>query len=136
MGNRSRPIHTFQGGEEANEVIREVDIADLSADTDYYVPMHCDAELVKMYSAIDAGVSSADVTITASIGGVAVTGGAITITQSGSAAGDVDEATPSGANVVLRGQAVKLAVAGGGSGGTPRGHVTLVFKRIGKGSGA
>jgi len=44
-----------------------------------------------------------------------VTGGGITVTQSGSAAGDVDSATPSGANYVAEGQAIEMITDGGSS---------------------
>ncbi len=42
------------------------------------------------------------------IGGTLVTNSAITITQSGSAAGDVDSSTPSAANTVTAGQAIEV----------------------------
>jgi hypothetical protein len=58
---------------------------------------------------IDGVVSTADITITASIGGVGVTNGVVTIATAGSAAGDVDSATPTAANTVTAGQAIKLA---------------------------
>lgn len=105
-----------------------VDIADLSADASYYVVSPVAGTVAKLYSAIDGAVSTADVTITPSIAGVDITGGALTITSAASAAGDVDSATPSAANTVTAGQAIKLTVAGGGSGGSPRGHVVIVIE--------
>lgn len=107
-----------------------VDIADLSADADYFLPIPCACTLKKLWSTIDGVVGTADVTITPlKVGGSAMTGGAITITQSGSAAGDLDSATPSANNTFSAGDVLKLTVAGGGSGGSPRGHVVLDFQR-------
>jgi len=48
--------------------------------------------IVKMHSVIDGAIATADATITVEIGGTAVSGAALTITQSGSAAGDIDTA--------------------------------------------
>jgi hypothetical protein len=107
-----------------------VDVADLSADADYYVPIPCACTLKKLWSAIDGAVSTADVTITPlKVGGSAMTDGAITIATADSAAGDIDSATPSANNTFAAGDVLKLTVAGGGSGGSPRGHVVLDFQR-------
>lgn len=105
-----------------------VDIADLSVDTAYNVIAPVAGTVAKLWSVIDGVVSTADVTITPSIAGVDITNGQITITQAGSAAGDVDSATPTAANAVAAGQAIKLTVAGGGAGGAPRGHVAIVIE--------
>ncbi len=114
---------------ELDEVYLPLDIADLSADTTYYVVAPCDGDITLIYSVIDGAVATADVTITPSIGGTPITDGAITIATAGSAAGDVDSATPSAANSVSAGDVIALAVAGGGSGGSPRGHVVIVISR-------
>ena len=105
-----------------------VDIADLSADAAHHVVSPVAGTVAKLWSVTDGAVSTADVTITPSIGGVDITDGVLTIATAGSGAGDVDTATPSAANVVAAGQAIKLTVAGGGSGGSPRGHVTIVIE--------
>jgi hypothetical protein len=69
---------------------------------------------------IGSVVSTADATATFSIAGTAITGGAIVITQSGSAIGDLDNAVPSGANQVNEGDLIKVAFTGSGTAG---GHV-------------
>lgn len=103
-----------------------VDIADLSAEADYYLNLPFAGTIKKLYSVIDGVVGTADVTITPLIvGGSAMTNGVITITQSGSAAGDIDTATPTANNTFTAGAALKLTVTGGGSGGSPRGHVVV-----------
>ena len=114
---------------EINETILSLDIADGSADADYFLVSPHAGAISKIYSVIDGPVGTADITITASIGTTPVTGGVITIATANSAAGDVDVATPSAANVVTAGQAIKRAVAGGGSGGSPRIHVAVVISR-------
>lgn len=70
---------------------------------------------------LGGAVTTNDAVVTAKIGaagaGVAVTGGVVTITASGSAIGDVDEATPSAANTVEEGDLIYFTVSGtpGGS---------------------
>ena len=114
---------------EINETILSLDIADGSADADYFLVSPHAGAISKIYSVIDGAVGTADITITASIGATPVTGGVVTIASASSAAGDVDVATPSAANVVTAGQAIKLTVAGGGTGGSPRVHVAVVISR-------
>lgn len=114
---------------ELNQYVVGLDIADGSADADYYIVCPHAGDIAKIWSVTDGAVSTADITITASIGGVSVTNGVVTIATAASGAGDVDSATPTAANTVTAGQALKLAVAGGGSGGSPRIHVAVVITR-------
>lgn len=116
-------------GQVANEYSLTMDIADGSADSDYYLVCPHAGVIEKIYSVIDGVVSSANITITPYIGATPVTNGVVTITQAGSAAGDVDVASPTAARTVTAGQAIKLTVAGGGAGGSPRIHVAVVIKR-------
>lgn len=122
-------LEVESGGKLLAPFVLGVDIADLSAEASYYIVSPYAADIVALYSVIDGAVSTADVTITPSIGGVDVTNGALTIATSGSGAGDVDSATPTAAKSVAAGGAIKLLVTGGGSGGSPRGHVTLLMNR-------
>lgn len=59
-----------------------------------------------------AALAAGDATITAAIGGTPVTTGAITITQSGSAQGDLDAVVPSAANTVAVGSNLTFTVGG------------------------
>lgn len=82
---------------------------------------------------ISSVLSTADATVTTSIAGTAITGGAIVITQSGSAIGDLDAASVSGvvgngvtanatitaANTCLEGDLIKWAFTGSGTAGGP-----------------
>ncbi len=75
--------------------------------------------IVRLRSVIDGVLTTADATITVAINGVAVTDGVITITQAGSAAGDVDEAVPTALNEVKPGDVISLTVGGGNQTATP-----------------
>ncbi|WP_420132615.1 hypothetical protein [Rhodopseudomonas sp.] len=68
--------------------------------------------IVKIWSITEGVLTTGDATLTAKIGNTAVTGGVITITQSGSAAGDIDSVEPTAANVVAIGDALSLTVGG------------------------
>jgi hypothetical protein len=114
---------------EVNTYVISADVADGSADADYYVVAPHAGDIKKIWTVTDGAVGTADITVTASIAGTPVTGGAVTIATAGSAAGDIDSASPSAANTVTAGQAIKLAVAGGGSGGSPRIHVAIEIER-------
>jgi hypothetical protein len=61
------------------------------------IPFRC--KVVKVWSILGGAISSADCTVTTALNGTAITGGAITIANSGSAAGDYDSASPTAANL-------------------------------------
>jgi len=104
-----------------------LDIADGSADATYYLVSPWAGAITGIRTVIDAVVSTADITVTAKIGATGMTNGVVTIATSGSAAGDVDTATPTAANVVTAGQAMNFVVAGGGSAGAPRIHLVALL---------
>lgn len=114
---------------ELNEYVVCLDIADGSADSTYYMVCPHAGTISKIWTVTDGAVGTADITVTGKIGSTAITNGAVTIATSGSAAGDVDSATPTAANTVTAGQAINFVVAGGGSGGSPRIHVAVVISR-------
>lgn len=109
-----------------NEKVLSLDIADGSADTTYYLISPYAGTINAIYTVIDGAVLTADITVTAKIGSTAITNGVVTITQSGSAAGDVDSATPTALNTITAGAAMNFVVAGGGAGGTPRIHLVVI----------
>ena len=65
---------------------------------------------------VGGALATGNATITAAIGGVGVTNGVVTITQSGSGAGDKDLAEPSALNVVAAGDTITLTVGGSATG--------------------
>ena len=89
-------------------------IADVSTAGQIYVPVpdEFDGEVVEIRTALNGAIGTADAVLTPKIDGTAMTNGAITITQSGSAAGDVDVSRPSGANAVRAGQAIEIETNG------------------------
>jgi len=83
-------------------------------------------KILEAATVLGSATTTADSTVTVSIGATAVTGGAYVITQSGSAAGDIDYAATgdSGANSVItaanifnQGDLIKFALTGSGTGG-------------------
>lgn len=66
----------------------------------------------KIHTVIDGALATGDATVTAAIGGVAVTNGVVTVTQAGSAANDKDSATPTAAKTVAVGDLVTFTVGG------------------------
>lgn len=106
-----------------------LDIATLNTVGNYYIVFPYNSTINKIYSVIDATIATADKVLTASIDGVAVTNGVITITQSGSAAGDVDSCTPTAANTITAGTALKVAATGATT-GDARCHLSIVYTRM------
>lgn len=80
----------------------------------------------KVWSVLNAALATGDATLTGKIGADAITNGVITITQAGSAAGDVDSATPSAAKTVAAGDVISFT-GGGTSDATSTATVSLLI---------
>ncbi len=80
----------------------------------------------KVYSVLNAALATGDATLTGKIGTSAITNGVITITESGSAAGDVDSASPSAAKTVAVGDVLSFT-GGGSSSATGTATVTVLI---------
>jgi hypothetical protein len=106
----------------------DVDIASLNTGTAYYITAPFASTILKIWSVIDGAIGTADTTITASIGGVSVTNGVITIAFTASAAGDVDSCTPTALNAVAAGVAIKFTVSGTSTGAS-RCHLNVILNR-------
>ncbi len=89
-------------------------VPSLAAAAEHYAVSPVAGSVVSVRSVIEGSVD-VDTTLTSKIGGVAITDGAITVTASGSAAGDTDSAAPSAANTVSAGDPVSIACGGEGS---------------------
>lgn len=73
-------------------------------------------KITRLWTVLDGAISGADTAVTVEINGVAVTMTAITITQSGSAAGDVDvSGVPTAANTVAVGDKIAVKTDGASS---------------------
>lgn len=68
-------------------------------------------KVVKVGSMLGGAITSADAVVTTAIDGTAITGGAITIANASSAAGDLDTATPTGANTGVEGAVISFTPA-------------------------
>lgn len=87
--------------------------ADISTAESIFLPTPIAGKVTKVYVALKNAITVANSVVTAKIGGVAVTGLSITITQVGSAAGSVFSGTPSALNVLTAGQAFEVITDGG-----------------------
>lgn len=110
----------------ANRMVVQGFITDLSTAEDVYVAAPLAGKIIKAYAVIHNATSVANAVINLKIGGVAVTGGIITVVQSGSAAGSSYSCTPTAANTVTAGQAIQINNAAGST-TTTKTWVTIVL---------
>ena len=103
-------------------------IADISTASSTFVPVPDGGKVIKIFTALQGAIGTANGGITFEIGGTAITGGGITVTQSGSAAGDVDTAEPTAANVVLEDGTIEM-ITDGASSNAVKLNVTFVIRR-------
>jgi hypothetical protein len=87
-------------------------IQDISTAGQIYVVSPFAGDITNVYTVINGAIATADATITPKISGTSVTDGAVTVAFSGSAAGDVDSATPTAANSVSAGAAIEIETDG------------------------
>lgn len=91
-------------------------IADVAAVADSDIRRAPFAGLItRLGTVLQGGAANGDAVVTGKIGATAITGGAVTITASGSAAGDLDEAYPTALNVVAKDDLLVFSSDGGGS---------------------
>ncbi len=81
----ARPLH---------EIVVQAYLADISTAGSAFVAAPDKGKVVRIQTIIDGALATADAALTFEINGTAITGSAITVTQSGSAAGDVDSSVP------------------------------------------
>ena len=95
-----------------NKLWVPIDVVTLVGTGVYYAVAPVAGTITKIYSIIEGELTVGNATLTGKIGTNAITGGALTITQAGSAAGDVDSATPSAAHTVTAGSVISVTVGG------------------------
>lgn len=105
-----------------------VEIEDISTAGQSYVVCPTNGTVAEIYSVINGALDGANAVLTPKIGGTAITGGAITVAYSGSAAGDVDSSFPTALNTVTAGQAIEIETDGGST-NTVKCFVTFLIKR-------
>jgi hypothetical protein len=111
-----------------NDYFLHAEIADISTASSTFVPVPDSGKIIKIITALQGAISGGDAAISFEIGGTAVTGGGITVANSGSAAGDVDTAEPTAANRVEEDGTIEM-ITDGGSTGTAKLLVTFVIRR-------
>jgi len=87
-------------------------LADVSTAGQIYVTPGFSGKIVKVHTALNGAIATADAGLTLKIGGTAVTGGTITIAYTSSAAGDVDSCTPTALNSFTSTQAIEIETDG------------------------
>ena len=103
-------------------------IADISTASSTFVPVPDGGKVIKIITALQGAIGTANAAITFEIGGTAMTGSAITVTLSGSAAGDVDTSEPTAANEVAEDGTIEM-ITDGASSNTIKLNVTFVIRR-------
>lgn len=88
---------------------------DVSTAASSFVPATAAGTITKLKTALHGAITGADAVLTAEIGGVAITGISTTITQSGSAAGDIDTDTATAANTLAENDSLELISDGASS---------------------
>lgn len=95
-----------------NRVTVSHKLSDISTAHSEWVPMPFSGEIIAIYTALGGAIATANAGISFEIAGTPVTDGNITVTFSGSAAGDADSASPSAANTVAAGGVVEVITDG------------------------
>jgi len=104
------------------------EIASVSTASSTFVPVYDGGKIIKIITALQGAITSANAAISFEIDGTAITGGGITVAHSGSAAGTVDSAEPTAANRVEEGGTIEM-ITDGASSGAKKLCVTFVVRR-------
>ena len=111
-----------------NDYFLTAEIEDISTASSTFVAVPDGGRIIKIITALQGAISGANAAITFEIGGTAMTNSAITVAQSGSAAGDVDTSEPTAANSVSEDGTIEM-ITDGASTGTQKLLVTFVVRR-------
>lgn len=111
-----------------NDYFLTAKVTDISTAGSTFVAVPDGGNIVKIITTIKNAITTADAAITFEIGNTAVTNGAITVTQSGSAAGDVDTSVPTAANRVEEDGTIEI-ISDGASATACEMIVTFVIRR-------
>ena len=111
-----------------NDYFVVAEIEDISTASSTFVGIPDGGRVIKIITALQGAIGTANGGISFEIGGTAITGGGITVTQSGSAAGDVDTAEPTAANRVEEDGTIQM-ITDGASSNAVKLLVTFVIRR-------
>ena len=95
-----------------NKVFITYTLDDISTAASHWVVPGIAGDVVGITTVLHGVIATADAAMTFEIAGTAITGSAITVAYTGSAAGDVDTSTPSAANTVTAAQPVEIITSG------------------------
>lgn len=100
------------GSQSLKKVYLTVDMTDVSTASTVYLPSPVAGTITGIQTIINGAIATADAVITGKIAAVSITNGVVTIATAGSAAGDVDSTTPTGANTVAVGDNINFTTNG------------------------
>lgn len=95
-------------GQSFKKVYLTLDITNISSAAVVYLPSPVAGTISKITTIINGAIATANAILTGRIGSTAITGGAVTIPFSGSAAGQVNSATPTALNTVAVGNNINF----------------------------
>lgn len=92
----------------ANKVFLHYRFNNISTASSQWVIPGIAGTITKIQTVLSGAITGADCGMSFEIAGTPITGGGITIANAGSAAGDIDSATPSAANTITADQAIEM----------------------------
>jgi hypothetical protein len=98
-----------------NRITLFTQFTDISTASSEWVASPMAGKVIAIYITLHNGITGSNAIVTAEIGGVALSGLSITVTQAGSAAGSTFFGVPSGNNTIAAGQALEIISDGGSS---------------------
>jgi hypothetical protein len=111
-----------------NDYFLTAEIEDVSTASSTFVAIPDNGRIIKILTALQGAITGTNSAVTFKISGTAITDSAITITQSGSAAGDVDTSEPSALHDVQEDGTVEI-ITDGASSTAQKLLVTFVIRR-------
>ena len=102
----------------------QVELDDISTASSAYVVCPFAGTVTKIHSVLHSAITVADSALTTAINGTAITNGNWVVAFTASAAGDVDSATPTAANTVAIGDALRVTTDGAS---TTAARLTITF---------
>lgn len=109
------PVASINGLNNANKYYISGKLTDLSTASSQYVPCPVAGTITRVITVLQGTIATSDGTARLRIAATPVTDSDITIAFSGSAAGDVDTATPTAANTVTANSAIEIQNLGTGT---------------------
>jgi hypothetical protein len=97
----------------AGNIFVTVQMTDVSAPSSVFIAPGFDGRIKRITSSLAGAITVADSVLTTKINAVTVTNGGWTVSQSGSAAGDVDQAIPTALNVFRSTDFIRFDTDGG-----------------------